>query len=204
MAVDGYIGTPRFDRIFHLSGTRVFTADILASLPPIGELNAPPSGFVDHGTITGQTVQITVTVNKDSVDIGRNPTPARYYQTGQTGTVTGQMQEYQPEMISLAAGGDGVVGSGVETISGGQRVLLGGQLGTERRLLLVDDFDPEARNSSLEIWAQYWYWGRAQGGGSYTRAAEKLYWVLPFEYSLLAEDIANRNVLLQFYAIDAP
>lgn len=199
MSLNGYDGAQRFDRIFHLSGTRVLTGDIEAVLPTLAELTSEPSGFVDHGTITGQIVQITVTVNKDSVDVGRNPTPERFYQTGQTGTVTGQMQEYQPEMISLAAGGDGTP----ETVTGGQRVVIGGQLGTERRLLLVDDFDPEALASPREPWVQYWYWGEAQGGGSYTRAAEKLYWVIPFEYSLLREVISARNVLLQFYAVEA-
>jgi hypothetical protein len=201
MSLKGFSQERKYDRIFHLSGTRVFTADRLTAIPdPTSELNSEPSGWFDHGTIVGGIVNINVELTRESVDVGRIPTADRFYLSAQRGTIEFRMQEYQPENISLASGGDGTL---VPDGNGNDRVLMGGELPVERALLLVDDFDPTAKASANEPWAQYLYYTpNAQGGGTFTRGEEKAYWVIPATYDLLRHVIDDINRLLQFYPIE--
>lgn len=202
-----YTGEQRFDdRIFHLTGTSVLTAAKDTALPAFAELVAEPSGYIDHGTIVNQIVTLNVEVSTETVDQGRVPTAKRYYLSGQKGSATGQMQEYQPEMISLASGGTGTPETSDESntpyAGGVLRVDIGGRLGVERRILLVDQHDPDAVAGADEPYVQYWHTNsNVQSGGSYTRAEVKAYFVIPFTYNFLSMPESGVNLLLKFYAI---
>ena len=183
-----------------ISGRRILSAAKSAALPsPVKiEIGSVPSAYFDHGSIVQGRVDVQVEINIDSIDLGRIPSPHRFYITGQRGTIRANLQEYQPEMISLAAGGTGVP----TTASGYSQVYIGGQLGAERRILVMDDFDVDFATDGFG-WDQYWWTTpNAQAGGSFTLAEEKAQTVVPIEYQLLVFDISGVNRLLEYRAIN--
>lgn len=183
-----------------ISGRRILTAAASAALPTAAKIvsGSLPTGYVDHGSIVQGLVNITVTINVDSIDLGRIPSPHRFYITGQKGNITANLQEYQPEMIDLAAGGDGSPATG----SGYTEVYIGGVLGDERRILVLDDFDVDFASNGFN-WAQFWWTQeRAQAGGTFTLGEEKAQTVVPIDYNLLTTDVSGINRLLYFRAIN--
>lgn len=179
-----------------ISGRRILSGAKDLTLPTAAKIVAGslPTGYTDHGSVVQGKVDISVELNVDSIDLGRIPTPHRFYITGQTGFVRANMQEFQPEMVSLAAGQSGTPA----TATGYSNVYIGGALGSERRVLVVNDFDIDFTNDGY-LWDQIW-WTTPDGqcGGSFTLAEEKtVQTVIPIEYKLLAFDISGINRLLE-------
>jgi len=186
-------------RVLHIAGSRILTAPKNAFLPTVHQIliGAEPSGYVDHGSIVAARVEISVELTKETIDLGRIPTPARAYLSAQRGTIRANLQEYQPEQIDLATGGSGTPEFGTNF----KRSYIGGKLGTEKRILILDDFDTDPLVDA-EIWYQYWFTSPdAQSGGSFTRAEEKAAFVIPIEYELLAFSVGGFNRLLEYRAI---
>lgn len=183
-----------------ISGRRILSAAKNAALPSPAKIvaGALPTGYVDHGSVSQGRVEVNVEINKDSIDLGRIPTPHRYYITGQRGTIRAQLQEYQPEMVDLQAGNTGVP----LTAAGYSEVYIGGKLGSERRILVFDDFDVDFAADGF-LWDQYWWTSpNAQAGGTFTLAEEKAATVIPVEYELLYFTQGNFSRLLHYLAID--
>jgi len=189
-----------------VSGRRLVSALSSVAAPstitPI--TGAPPAGYIDHGSIVQGKVEVSVDVSQDSIDIGRLPSPLHYYMTGQKGMIKCSQLEYQPEMIDLATGGDGVIAP--VAAGGGSReykyIAIGGQLGSQRRVLVYDSFDVDFTNEGFR-WDQYWWLALAQASGTFAQAEEKAAVVVPIEFNLLAQSIASVNRLLEFYAIQS-
>jgi hypothetical protein len=189
-------------RVLHIAGSRVLTAPQNQALPTVGQvlIGAEPSAYFDHGSIVSALVEINLELTRESIDLGRVPTPARFYLSAQKGTIRFRMQEYQPEYIDLAAGGTGTL----ETGSGFVRSYLGGKLGTVRRILILDDFDTVV-GVDAEPWYQFWFTNpNAQCGGTFARGEEKAAFVIPIEYDLLRFSQGGFNRLLEFRAISTP
>jgi hypothetical protein len=187
-----------------VSGRRLLSAlSSVANPTTIAPISgAPPTGFVDHGTIVGGKVEISVDVNVDSIDIGRLPSPLHYYMTGQKGMIKCSQEEYQPEMIDLAAGGDGDLDE--TPAAGGSRAYMhfyiGGQMGAQRKLIVYDSFDVDFANDGF-AWDQYQWLAIGQASGSFTQAEEKAAIVVPVEYNLLTQSVDSVSRLLEFYAV---
>jgi hypothetical protein len=182
-----------------ISGRRLLSADPTTPLPTPGKivLGAIPTGYTDHGSIVKGLVNIAVDITLDTIDLGRIPSPSRYYIGGQKGNIKANLQEYQPEMVSLAAGGTGtptVVGSGP---TGYTQVYMGGKIGSIRRVLVVEDFDVDFATDGFN-WAQFWWHSaNSQAGGTFTLTEEKAETVIPIDYNLLVVEINNVNTLLE-------
>lgn len=182
-----------------ISGRRILTAANSAALPTALKIIAGslPTGYTDLGSMVAGKVDVSVTINKQSIDLGRIPSPHRFFIASQSGQVKAQMQEYQPEMIDTQAGGTGTVA----TAAGYSYVYIGGRLGSLRRILIFDDFDVDFANDGFG-WDQYWWTNpTAQAGGSFTLTDDKLATVIPVEFELLAFAISGINRLLQFVGI---
>lgn len=188
-------------RVFHIAGTRAFVAVNEAALPVPTRIvdGAEPSGYSDHGTLVAGRVELNFEIPKEAINIGRIPAPIRYYLGTQSGSIKFSMQEYQPEQVDLAAGGDGIP----EQDTGFQRVYIGGQLPPQKRILLLDDFDIDADIDATEPWRQFWWTSpTVQGGGTFTRAEEERGYVLPMEYNCLVFTVGGYGRLIEFRAIE--
>jgi len=183
-----------------ISGRRILSAASQTALPSPLKIvaGALPTAYTDHGSMVQGRVEISVEINVESIDLGRIPTPHRFYISGQRGSIRGNLQEYQPAMVDLATGGDGTP----TTASGYSQVYIGGVLGNERRLLVFDDFDIDYANNGFR-WDQYWWTTpNAQCAGSFTLAEEKAQTVVPIEYQLLVFSVSGINRLLEMRAIN--
>jgi hypothetical protein len=183
-----------------IAGRRLFSATFGQALPPALKIGTTaPTGYDDHGSVLLGKVDVSVEITKQSIDLGRIPTPHRFYIESQRGTFKATLQEYEPEIISLAAGQDGVP----TTAAGYSQVYIGGALGSVRRFLVIDDFDVDNTNDSFP-WDEYW-WTTSNGqlGGTFALGEDKAATTIPIEVELLAMSISGVNRLLEFRAIDA-
>lgn len=183
-----------------ISGRRILSAAKNAALPTAAKIvsGSVPTAYTDHGAVVQGKVNVQVDINIDSIDLGRIPSPHRFYITGQKGTIGANLQEYQPEMVDLAAGGTGTPA----TASGYSQVYIGGRLGAERRVLVIEDFDVDYTNDGYS-WDQFWWTTPdAQAGGTFTLAEEKAETVIPISYNLLNFEISGIERLLEMRAIN--
>jgi hypothetical protein len=183
-------------RPMHLAGGRAYTAIEAAALPTLAQITSTPSGYADLGVIVDANIDFSVELTRESIDRGLIATPDSFYLKSQKGTVKMQLEEFQPESFSFAAGTRGAV----IAVSGGVRVDLGGALGNVERILIAEDLSV-LLGVNGQPYSQFWLsHPRAQCGGSVTKAKVKDYSVIPIEYDLLANQVGGVNLLLSMYA----
>lgn len=190
--------TKRFDQPLPINGRSIYGAIKDATLPVSYPViaGAQPSGYTYHGALVAGRVGIEVTLNVESVDRGRLPSPDRFYLAGQSGKITSQLQEYQPEMVALAANGEDTLDESDPTFVS---TLIGGRLGSIRRVLVTDD--PDVGAADGYAYKQFvWTSPRAQAGATFSLQEEKAETVLPMEYNLNTFEVDNTPRLLEFRA----